>query len=362
MRSPHRIVLLLVGVLAAAGCSSQDEPAREASTGSAPPSASTPAVPTESAAAAESAELDACELLEPADYRRFVRPALRASTSEGHGLDGDLGTMNTCVVSSGPLALFRFGYSTDPGAWSTIERRTRPSKSRRSSDKTLSKVGELIDRDRQDIPNLADEAFLFTSFLDYVLYALEDEVAYRMEVESLNMPEGITAADYAAVMVTLLSNASAGVATARVQLPPQCPPADSPEVVDLLGEVTHAYGSAYQGKPASCAYTSSEGRTLRAGSTLYPSAAAFDQEAVLPEEAAGVEVLDAPPGPTSGIKREGRNWVYHAAVPARLETVGARTGTISWGPRPTGAVDRKAFLAFVDAYRALASDQLGVDY
>ena len=117
MRPSPWIVTLVALVLLTAGCSADDpDPGPGPATASSSP---TPAETTETPEPAGTAALQACDLLGPADYRRFIRPALRASASEGHGLDGDLGSVNTCAVSSGPFGMFQFGYSTDPDARSS---------------------------------------------------------------------------------------------------------------------------------------------------------------------------------------------------------------------------------------------------
>ena len=359
MRPSPWIVTLVALVLLTAGCSADDpDPGPGPATASSSP---TPAETTEAPEPAGTAALQACDLLGPADYRRFIRPALRASASEGHGLDGDLGSVNTCAVSSGPFGMFQFGYSTDPDAWATIERRTRPEK-RLGGDNVYSKSWDLLRRKREDVPNLADEAFLVNGFGENTLHAVQDGVSCQLRMSGLAGRSGVTTGDYLAVMIVLLDRASEGVDLSPVQLPPQCPAVESREVTDVVGEVVRAFGSAYQGTAPSCSYLGSDGRTLGAGATLFPTDALFDREALRPEQMDRTTLLDSPRGVSSGIRREGAHWAYYSALPARLETVVASTGRRAWGPRPTAKVDRAAFLAFVDAYRDLASEQLGARY
>lgn len=360
MRSLRWTIAPLVCILVSAGCSTDDP-------GPAPTTASpTPATPAESATTSEpaaSAQADACDLLDPADYKRFIRADLRGTTYETYGLDGNLGTMNTCQVRSANFVLFTFGYSTDSEAWSTIERQTRPDrKVPRGGDPLLRKIAQKVAQKRQDVPNLGQEAYFSSGFLFGDLYALNDGVSYLMSPNALVPAGDLSIADYMAVMITMTSHASAGVDGDPVQLPPQCPAADSPEVVDVIGEVTHALGSAYEGVAPTCDYLAADGRTLDAGSTFFATAANFGREAVLPARLEGMELLDPPPGFSSGIRRDKGDWTYHSALPARLETVSVYTGRSPWGTHPSGSVDRRAFMAFVDAYRALASDQLGAQY
>jgi hypothetical protein len=133
-------------------------------------------------------------------------------------------------------------------------------------------------------------------------------------------------------------------------------------VTDAIGEVAYAAGGAYEGLAPTCDYLAADGRTLSAGSTFFGSKANYAREAVLPETLDRIEMLDTPRGRTAGVRRTRGDWTYHSALPARLETVSVTTGRTTWGPRPEGSIDRKAFLAFVDAYRALASEQLGAAY
>ena len=364
MHPRHRIVVLLASVLVVAGCSSPSDPDPDPSGASGTPNPAATADPTEPAGASEAAEsagLDVCDLLEPADYNRFIDPDLRASATEGRSLDGDLGSFNTCGVSSGPFGLFHFSYSTDPDAWSTIERRTRPQK-RLEGDSVYSKSWDLLRRKREEVPNVADEAYLVTGFNENALYALEDGVSYEMGVSGLAGRKAVTIGDYMATMIRLLSRASEGVDMRPVQLPAQCPAADSEAVNGVVGEVERAFGAAYQGKAPACSYVGTDGRMVRAGATVFFTDALFDREALRPERMDRMTLLDPPPGVTSGIRREGAQWAYHSALPDRVETVVVRTGRRSWGPRPTAKVERAAFLAFVDAYRTLASEQLGVEY
>lgn len=351
---------LLVGALVSGGCSSTDDPGPTPATAS-----STAASPEESATTSEavaSAGLDACDLLAPADYNRFISANLRGTTSESHTLDGELGTMNTCRVTSGPYTVFSFGYSTDSEAWSVIERRTRPTKIGKGGDRVLRKVAEMTAQKRQEVPNVAEEAYFSSGLAFTRLYALEEGISFRIAPNGLTATGDNSLADYMAVMIAMIAKATEGVDSDPVQLPPQCPAADSTEVAEVIGEVAQAYGSAYQGIAPSCHYLAADGRTLGAGSTFFGTEATFAREAQLPAEVEGMTVLDPPPGMSSGIRREGRGWLYHSALPARLETVGVSTGRPDWGPRPTTTVDRGAFLAFVDAYRALASEQLGAPY
>ncbi len=357
---------LLIGVLTACilatGCSSGGESGPDAGPTTSSPSTSLEPSSTGGTAPAESAELGVCDLLEPADYERFVRPALRASASEGHSLDGDLGSFNTCGVSSGPFGLFQFAYSTDPDAWTTIERRTRPQKRLGGDGDVYSKSWDLLRRKREEVPNLADEALFVDGFGGNTLYALQDGVSYRLSMSGLASRGGVTVGDYIAVMIILLDKASEGVALDPVQLPPQCPAADSREVTDVVGEVARAFGSAYEGTAPSCSYVGADGRKVQVGATLFLTDELFAREALRPERMDGMTILDSPRGVSSGIRREGAQWAYHSALPDRVELVVARTSRRSWGPRPTARVDRPAFLAFVDAYRALATEQLGVEY
>lgn len=355
----HRLAGLLASAVLITGCSSADE----SQPGPAPATSGAAAATDDPTAADEpaSAELSACDLLEPADYERFIQPALRASATEGRTLDGDLGSFNTCGVSSGPYGLFHFSYSTDPDAWSTIERRTRPQK-RLGGDGVYSKSWDLLRRKREEVPNVADEAYLVTGFNENALYALEDGVSYEMGVSGLAGRKGVTLADYMAAMIRLLSRAAEGVDMRPVQLPARCPAADSPEVAGVVGEVERAFGAAYQGKAPACSYLGTDGRMVRAGATLFLTDSLFEREALRPERMDRMTMLDSPRGVSSGVRPEGGQWAYHSALPARVETVVVRTGRRSWGPRPTAEVERAAFLAFVDAYRALASEQLGVEY
>lgn len=354
-----RLAVLLASAVLITGCSSTDG----SQPGPAPATSGAAAATDDPTTAAEpaSAGLGVCDLLEPADYDRFIAPDLRASATEGRSLDSDLGSFNTCSVASGPFGLFHFSYSTDPDAWSTIERRTRPQK-KLGGDNVYSKSWELLRRKREEVPNVADEAYLVTGFNENALYALQDGVSYEMAPSGLAGRKGLTMADYLSVMIRLLSRASGGVDMRPVQLPEQCPAADSPEVTDVVGDVERAFGSAYQGKAPSCSYLGTDGRMVRAGATLFFTDSLFDREALRPERMDRMTLLDPPPGVSSGIRREGSQWSYLSALPARVEVVTARTGRRAWGPRPTAEVDRAAFLAFVDAYRALASEQLGVEY
>lgn len=356
---------LLAGLLAcclvATGCSSDGEPAPGPGTGTASTSTEPDPSPADDPAEGEPVGLSVCDLLEPADYDRFIAPGLRDSATEGRSLDGDLGSFNTCGVASGPFGLFSFGYSTDPDAWSTIERRTRPQEGL-EGDNVYSESYELIRRKREEVPNVADEAYLVTGFGENVLYALQDGVSYKLAPSGLAGRKGVTMGDYLAAMIRLLSRASEGVDMRPVQLPEQCPATDSPEVTGVVGEVEGAFGAAYQGKAPSCSYLGTDGRMVRAGATLFYTDALFEREALRPERMDRMTLLDSPPGVSSGIRREGAQWSYLSALPSRVEVVTARTGRRSWGPRPTAKVDRASFLAFVDAYRALASEQLDVAY
>ena len=364
MRPPHRFAVLLVSVLVAAGCSSADRSDGEPAT-PAPASASSSGTPSGDptpAAGAGTEALDACDLLGPTDYKRFISPGLRDTASERFSLDGLVGSINTCTVAAGPFPLLRFGYSTDSDAWAVIRRRTRPDKVRKVGDKTYDKIFETLAQKRQDLPNIADEAFMSTGLGGNTMYALDDGVVYRLGADGLAGRKGLTLGDHIAVMITMLSNASAGVDREPVQLPPQCPAADSPEVVAAIGEVAHAFGAAYRGMAPSCTYTGADGRRLSAGATLFGTSAGFEQEAMRPERIDGVTMIDPLPGPTSGIGRDEGGWTYYAAFPARVETVTIHGGRLSWRPRPEEVVDRKALLTFVEAYRALATEQLGVAY
>lgn len=352
---------LLATCLVASGCSSTGEPAAGPDTDTSTTSSSTEPAPADDTAEGEPAGLSVCDLLEPADYDRFIDPDLRASATEGRSLDGDLGSFNTCGVASGPFGLFHFSYSTDPDAWSTIERRTRPQK-RLEGDSVYSKSWDLLRRKREEVPNVADEAYLVTGFNENALYALKDGVSYEMGVSGLAGRKGVTAGDYMATMIRLISRASEGVDMRPVQLPEQCPAIDSPEVTGVVGEVERAFGSAYEGKAPSCSYLGADGRMVRAGATLFYTDALFEREALRPERMDRMTLLDSPRGVSSGVRREGAQWSYLSALPSRVEVVTARTGRRSWGPRPTATVDRASFLAFVDAYRALASEQLDVEY
>jgi hypothetical protein len=353
-------VPLLVLVLATGGCSSDDPAAPDGTESSAATPSASPSVSEEPAA---SAELTACDLLAPADYKRFIRPDLRGTTYERAGLDGYLGTMGTCQVWSANFRLLTFGYSTDTDAWPTIERQTRPgTKAPRGGDPLLRKMAQQLAQKRQSVPNVGQEGYFSSGFGFGDLWALNDDVSYLLSPSALVPAGDLSIADYMAVMITMTSHASEGVRDDPVDLPSACPAADSPEVVEAIGEVVRASGSTYERLAPTCDYLAEDGRTLSAGSTFFGSSRNFTREAVLPETLEGMEILDPSPGPSSGIRRDASNWVYHSALPARLETVTVTTGRASWGPRPTGSVDRSAFLAFVDSYRALASEQLGADY
>ena len=352
---------LLATCLVASGCSSTGEPAAGPDTDTSTTSSSTEPAPADDTAEGEPAGLSVCDLLEPADYNRFIAPGLRSSATEGRSLDSDLGSFNTCNVASGPFGVFHFSYSTDPDAWVTIERRTRPQE-RLGGESVYAKSWDKLRRKREEVPNVADEAYLVTGFGENALYALEDGVSYELAPSGLAGRKGVTMGDYLATMIRLLSRASEGVDMRPVQLPEQCPAVDSEEVTGVVGEVERAFGSAYQGKAPSCSYLGTDGRMVRAGATLFFTDALFDREALRPERMDRMTLLDSPPGVSSGIRREGAQWSYLSALPGRVEVVTARTGRRSWGPRPTAKADRAAFLAFVDAYRALATEQLGVQY
>src|SRR4051794_3219958 len=105
---------LLVCACVAAGCSSTGDP--DAGTSTSPtgsPTSSLTSGPTTPEPEA-SADLEVCDLLDPPDYKRFIPHDLRGATYEKSGLDGNLGTMNTCQVWSANFALLTFGYSADP--------------------------------------------------------------------------------------------------------------------------------------------------------------------------------------------------------------------------------------------------------
>ena len=353
---------LLTTCLLATGCSSGGDADPGAGTGSPSASTSTGPAPTEDSAE-DSPELGVCDLLDRADYNRFIRTDLRRSTTEDHRLSGWSGSMFTCTVESGPYSLFSFSYSTDPDAWPAIERITRPQKIPKGGDEVLRRVARMSAQKRTAVPNIADEAFFSQNLGGSSLYALEDGVAFQLGITALsNGPEEVTLADYMAVMIALISHASDGVASDDVQLPDQCPAATSPEVTDVLGEVAYAFGSAYRGQAPSCSYAAVDGRTLRASATVYATRGLYDLDALPPAQDGTRTVVDSPRGTSAGVKREGANWSFYQVMPARLETVSVATDRVTWGPRPRGAVDRRAFLAFVDAYRELASGQLGARY
>ncbi|NYE38723.1 hypothetical protein F4692_003874 [Nocardioides cavernae] len=370
------LVGLLAACLVATGCSSGEEPAPGAGAGTASTSTTTEPAPDEDATdgdptdgdgadgdGAAAAGVGVCDLLAPSDYRRFIRKDLRRSVTEDRRLGGWSGSMFTCTVESGPFSLFSFSYSTAQGAWPAIKRFTRPQKIPQGGDKVLERVARLSAQKRVDVPNLADEAFFSQNLGGTSLYALEDGVAYEMGITALtNGPEEVTSSDYLAVMITLIANASAGVASEAVQLPAQCPPATSTAVTDVIGEVAYAFGSAYRGQAPSCSYAAVDGRTLRAAATVFATRRLYDLDALPPAQDETRTVVDSPRGTSAGVRREGANWSWYQVMPARLETVSVATDRVTWGPRPRGAVDREAFLAFVDAYRALASDQLGTPY
>jgi len=176
--------------------------------------------------------IGACDLLEPADYARYLTPGFRKAAYEVEGLDLQTGTFRTCNVKASQATLVSWGYSLDPEAWQRVKANTRPRKLEESP--AFEGLAEKLSSRRIEV-TAGDEGFLFQTFSDLEGWLRIDDVALAFRPSAFRLPDGLTGADYGATMVALAS--AAGDASAldmtSVDLPSTCPPADSPANTSL---------------------------------------------------------------------------------------------------------------------------------